>query len=455
MMALMALSSPTLNGVATPPGSKPTVRTDMFDLHVLIESIDTIEKRLAQRGFTLDKSTLMQHLEARKKHLRAAQNLQEKRNSLSKQIGVLKAQGKSTDELMASVKEINVARQTEEDLAEQTIEKLNDLIATFPNVPHPDTPTGNDEEDNVTLSTWGTPKTFDFEPKDHVVLGEAQGGLDFETAAAMSGSRFVIMKGPLARLHRALSQFMLDMHVNQHGYEELNVPFIVHESALFGTGQLPKFRDDQFFINDPASFLIPTAEVPITNMVADQIVPLDQLPMKYVAHTPCFRKEAGAYGKDTRGMIRMHQFEKVEMVQITTPEQSEGAFKALIGHAKAVLEALELPYREQLLCSGDLGFSANRTVDLEVWIASQKTYREISSCSHFDSFQTRRLKARFRANPKEKTQLLHTINGSGLAVGRTMVALMEYHQTQEGHINIPKALQPHLGGLTQIENKNT
>jgi seryl-tRNA synthetase len=423
----------------------------MFDFNEFAQRIDEIEKKLATRGFVLDKKSIIHLFNERKTYLASSQELQQKRNALSKDIGIKKSKGESVDVLMDEVKLINNQLKVEADALATCLSELQALISAVPNIPHSDTPVGKDDSDNVTKSSWGEPKTFGFEPKDHVTLGEALGGLDFDAASAMSGSRFVVMKGALARLHRALIQFMMDKHTQEHGYLELNVPYIVQESALFGTGQLPKFRDDQFFISDPESFLIPTGEVPITNLVADQIVMRDQLPLKYVAHTPCFRKEAGAYGQDTRGMIRMHQFEKVELVQIAPPDESEAAFHELVDHAKTILEALGLPYRVRQLCTGDLGFAANRTIDLEVWVASQKTYREISSCSHFDAFQARRLKARWRAKPQDKTQLLHTVNGSGLAVGRTMVALMESYQQADGSIIMPDVLRPYLGGDSVIK----
>ncbi|MCL4142868.1 UNVERIFIED_CONTAM: hypothetical protein GTU68_052697 [Idotea baltica] len=326
-------------------------------------------------------------------------------------------------------------------------------MLNIPNLPHESVPLGQDETENVEISQWGIPKEFDFPVRDHVSLGENNGWIDFETAAKMSGSRFTLLKGPIARLHRALAQFMLNTHIRQHGYEEIYTPYLVHNTALLGTGQLPKFADDLFKISQEQGkdfYLIPTAEVPLTNIAANSILTEQQLPLKFVAHTPCFRSEAGAYGRDTRGMIRQHQFDKVEMVQVVTSDQSEQALESLTGHAESILQALNLPFRKVLLCGGDLGFGATKTYDLEVWIPSQKMYREISSCSSCSDFQARRMQIRYR-NPKtNKPELLHTLNGSGLAVGRTLVAILENYQQANGQILVPDALKPYMGGLETI-----
>ena len=334
----------------------------------------------------------------------------------------------------------------------ELLDKFNAILATLPNIPDDSVPVGADETANVELKRWGTPKTFAFEVKDHTDIGEGLGQLDFATAAKISGARFTLMKGGLARLHRALAQFMLDVHTAEHGYTELYTPYMVNAASMFGTGQLPKFEEDLFSVPKPDGgkfYLIPTAEVPVTNIVRDEIVPLDALPLKFVAHTPCFRSEAGSYGKDTRGMIRQHQFDKVELVQIVHPDHSAAAHEELTGHAEAILEALELPYRRVVLCSGDMGFSAAKTYDLEVWLPAQNTYREISSCSNFAAFQARRMQARFR-NDKNKPELCHTLNGSGLAVGRTLVAILENNQQADGSVVVPPALRSYMGGLEVI-----
>ena len=384
------------------------------------------------------------------------EELQAARNSLSKQIGVLKGQGKH-DEAQDVMNQVNQIKTDLEHAAAdlQTIQQqLESWLASIPNLPHESVPVGKDETENVEVRKIGTPRSFDFSVQDHVDLG-APLGLDFETGAQLSGARFTVMKGPIARLHRALAQFMLDTHTSQHGYTECYTPYIVNDSTLFGTGQLPKFGEDLFHVtrggdeSKNTQYLIPTAEVTLTNTVANQILSADQLPLKLTAHSPCFRSEAGAHGKDTRGLIRQHQFDKVEMVQIVHPEHSYAALEDMVGHAEKILQLLELPYRVIVLCTGDMGFGASKTYDLEVWVPAQNTYREISSCSNCEDFQARRMKARFK-DENGKNRLVHTLNGSGLAVGRTLVAVLENHQNADGSINIPVALQPYLGGISKL-----
>jgi seryl-tRNA synthetase len=391
-------------------------------------------------------------LEDRRKTIQVkTQDLQAERNQRSKEIGQAKREGKSVDVLMASVAELGTQLKQAETELEEIQEALNHLLLGMPNLPHVSVPIGEEEADNLEIRRWGTPRQFNFTPKDHVDLGVGLNQqLDFETAVKITGSRFVVMKGELARLHRALIQFMLDLHGTQHGYTEVNVPYMVNAESLLGTGQLPKFADDLFHIPNQNYYLIPTAEVPVTNIVRDTIIEAEQLPLKFVCHTACFRSEAGAYGKDTRGMIRQHQFEKVELVQMVLPSESYTALEQLTGHAEAVLKALELPYRVVSLCTGDLGFSSAKTYDLEVWLPGQDRYREISSCSNFEAFQARRMKARYRDPETRKPLLIHTLNGSGLAVGRTLVAILENYQDENGRVAVPTVLQPYLGGLAQL-----
>ena len=379
------------------------------------------------------------------------ESLQSRRNTLAKAIGQGKSQGDNVDDLLSESAEVGESLKQKSAALDGLQAELEALLLNTPNLVADDVPDGLEEADNVVIREVGERPELGFEARDHVELGAMHAGMDFEAAARMSGARFVVLKGSMARLHRALAQFMLDTHVNQHGYEEANVPFMVLPQAMQGTGQLPKFADEAFEIQgEHARFLIPTAEVPLTNLVADQIIDAGELPLKWVAHTPCFRSEAGAYGKDTRGMIRQHQFEKVELVQIARPDQSQEAFEQLTSHAEAILQALKLPYRVVALCAGDLGFSAQQTHDLEVWLPSQKTHREISSCSHFGDFQARRMKARWRNPETNKPELLHTINGSGLAVGRTLVAVLENYQQRDGSIVVPEVLQAYLGGQTVL-----
>ena len=424
----------------------------MLDIQLLRNDLDAVAERLAARGFALDSATF-QTLENERKTLQTrTQELQASRNSLSKQIGMLKGKGEDASAVLAQVAALKDELEANEARLGTLLGEFDAFVATIPNLPHESVPAGRSEADNVEVKRWGTPASHAFPVKDHVDLGEALGQLDFATAAKIAGARFSLLKGPLARLHRALAQFMLDTHTQEHGYTEVYAPYLVNAASLFGTGQLPKFEEDLFKIlradADPL-YLIPTAEVPVTNIVRDEILAGDALPLKLVCHTPCFRSEAGSYGRDTRGMIRQHQFDKVELVQIVAPEKSIEAHEELTRHAETILEKLELPYRRVTLCTGDMGFSAAKTYDLEVWLPAQNTYREISSCSTFESFQARRMQARYR-NEKNKPELVHTLNGSGLAVGRTLVAILENFQNADGSITVPTALRPYLGGLERI-----
>ncbi len=422
----------------------------MLDPHLLRQSLDQVACRLARRGFVLDKETYLA-LEERRKALQVrTQRLQNERNTRSKAIGQARARGEDIEPLKAEVARLGEElKACQEELGEvQT--RLQAFLLSLPNLLDDDVPDGQSEADNVEVARWGEPPHFDFQPRDHVDLG-ARLGLDFEAAAKITGARFVVIREPLVRLHRALIQFMLDLHTGEHGYGEVYVPYLVNAQSLIGTGQLPKFEEDLFRVDhDPPWYLIPTAEVPVTNLVRDEILPAEALPLKLVAHTPCFRAEAGAYGRDVRGMIRQHQFEKVELVQIVPPQRSAEAHEILTGHAEAVLRRLGLPYRKVVLCAGDTGFSAAKTYDLEVWLPGQNTYREISSCSNFRDFQARRMKARWRNPETGRPEPVHTLNGSGLAVGRTLIAVMENYQQADGSIRVPEALRPYLGGLEVI-----
>jgi seryl-tRNA synthetase len=422
----------------------------MLDLQLLRNHLEEVTAKLAHRGFTLDQNELVELETARKKCQVETQQLQNERNSHSKNIGKAKAAGEDITELLASVSELGDQLKAREAQLTAIQAHLNDLLMGIPNIPHESVPIGRIEADNLEIRRWGEPTTFEFTPKDHVDVGTHLGLLDFETAAKITGARFSLMRGPMARLHRALIQFMLDLHTQQHGYLEVYVPYMVNTDSLRGTGQLPKFAEDLFRIAEADYYLIPTAEVPVTNIARDMIWEAEQIPAKFVAHTPCFRSEAGNYGKDTRGMIRQHQFEKVELVQLVKPENSYQALEELTNHAETVLQHLELPYRVVSLCTGDLGFSAAKTYDIEVWLPGQQKYREISSCSNFEAFQARRMKARWRDSNAKKTTLLHTLNGSGLAVGRTLVAIIENYQDENGQIAIPPILQNYMGGLTHI-----
>ncbi len=423
----------------------------MLDPRLLRNDLEHTAKQLARRGYVLD-TTAIAGLEERRKRVQAqTQQYQSERNARSKAIGQAKARGEDASALMAEVAGLGT-RLAEAEAELQSVQaELNAIALDVPNIPQPDVPDGRDERDNVELRRWAEPRTFDFEPRDHVDLGAHLGLMDFEAAARIAGARFVVMHGALARLQRALIQFMIDLHVREHGYRETYVPYLVNADSLRGTGQLPKFEADLFALKgDPGYYLIPTAEVPVTNLVRDTIQSAESLPLKYVCHTPCFRSEAGSYGKDTRGMIRQHQFEKVELVQVVRPQDSREAHEQLTGHAETVLQRLGLPYRVVALCAGDMGFSAARTYDLEVWLPSQRKYREISSCSNFEDFQARRLQARWRSPDTGKPELVHTLNGSGLAIGRTLVAVMENFQQRDGTIEVPQPLQSYLGGLETI-----
>ena len=428
----------------------------MLDIQLLRNDTAAVAARLAARGYTFDSARFEQIETARKALQVQTETLQAARNSASKQIGQLKGQGKHAEAEAAMAEVAQIKNRLEQTEAEyQAVQaELDEWLLGIPNLPHESVPVGKDETDNVEVRKVGTPRTFDFEVKDHVDLG-APLGLDFETGAALSGARFTVMKGQIARLHRALAQFMLDTHTLQHGYLEHYTPYIVNDSTLLGTGQLPKFGEDLFHVtrggdeSKLTQYLIPTAEVTLTNTVRERILAAAELPLKLTAHSPCFRSEAGAYGKDVRGLIRQHQFDKVEMVQIVRPEQSYDALEEMVGHAEKILQLLELPYRVITLCTGDMGFGATKTYDLEVWVPAQHTYREISSCSNCEDFQARRMRARFK-DEEGKNRLLHTLNGSGLAVGRTLVAVLENHQNADGSINIPAALQPYLGGVQKL-----
>jgi seryl-tRNA synthetase len=427
----------------------------MLDLQTLRNEITEVAARLATRNYILDTARFEQLEGERKTVQTRTQELQAKRNSSSKLIGQAKAKGEDVSAIMAEVANLGDELKQLEAQLERIQQDMQGFLSVIPNTPHASVPMGKSEADNVEVRRVGTPPKFDFEARDHVSVGEAI-GLDFETATKISGARFSLLKGPLARMHRALAQFMLDTHTDQHGYTEVYVPYLVNADSMRGTGQLPKFEEDLFKVprqtgedGEQYFYLIPTAEVPVTNMVRDSIVPLEQLPLKYVAHTPCFRSEAGSYGRDTRGMIRQHQFDKVELVQIVHPEQSYSTLETLLGHAETILQKLHLPYRVVKLCSGDIGFSAAMTYDIEVWLPAQNTYREISSCSNFEAFQARRMQARFR-NAQGKPELLHTVNGSGLAVGRTLVAILENNQLVDGSVRVPDVLRPYMGGIEII-----
>lgn len=425
----------------------------MLDSKLVRSQLHEVAERLATRGFQLDVARF-EALEAQRKTVQTrTEQLQNERNTRSKAIGQAKARGEDIAPLLAEVDQLGSDLEAGKRELEGIQADLEALLLNIPNLPHESVPVGEDEDGNVEVSRWGTPRTFDFAVQDHVALGEQYGWLDFETAAKLSGARFALMRGPIARLHRALAQFMINLHTAEHGYEEAYTPYLVQASALQGTGQLPKFEEDLFKIGreDQADlYLIPTAEVSLTNIVAGEILDAKQLPLKFVAHTPCFRSEAGASGRDTRGMIRQHQFDKVEMVQIVEPSKSFEALESLTGNAERVLQLLELPYRKLALCTGDMGFGAVKTYDLEVWIPSQDKYREISSCSNCGDFQARRMQARYRNPETGKPELVHTLNGSGLAVGRTLVAVLENYQQADGSIRVPEVLKPYMGGLEVI-----
>lgn len=424
----------------------------MLDPKLLRQDIHAVAQRLATRGFKLDVETITQ-LEAQRKLLQVeTQELQNSRNTLSKAIGQAKAKGEDATAIFAEVSKVGDQLKLNEEKLEELQKQLHAIYAAIPNLPHETVPVGKNEDDNQEIRRWGEPKLFDFEPSDHVDLGEKLGLMDFANAAKISGARFVVLQDKLAKLHRALIQFMLDVHTQEHGYQEVYVPYLVNSDSLYGTGQLPKFADDLFALAGEQNFyLIPTAEVPVTNLARDVIFEANQVPLNYVCHTPCFRSEAGSYGKDTRGMIRQHQFEKVELVVFARPENSYEVLEQLTGHAEKILQKLHLPYRVITLCTGDIGAAAAKTYDIEVWLPSQKRYREISSCSNFEDFHARRMQARWRNPATNKVELIHTLNGSGLAVGRTLVAIMENYQDQLGRIHIPEVLQTYMQGIKVIE----
>jgi seryl-tRNA synthetase len=427
----------------------------MLDIQLLRKDLDGVAKRLAVRGYILDVAAFSS-LEAERREIQTrTEELQARRNSLSKQIGAMKGRGEDTSAVMAEVGGIGDTMKASAAQLEDIQKRLQDLMLGVPNLPHESVPAGDDETQNVEVRRWGAPRAFDFEVKDHVDVG-APLGLDFETGAKLSGARFTLLRGQIARLHRALAQFMIDTHTEQHGYTETYTPYIVNPEILYGTGQLPKFADDMFRVEKGGTtsaapqYLISTSEISLTNTVRDSILEANALPVKLTAHSPCFRSEAGAYGRDTRGLIRQHQFDKVEMVQIVSPEKSYETLDEMVGHAEAILQKLELPYRVITLCTGDMGFSASKTFDLEVWLPAQNTYREISSCSNTESFQARRMQARFR-NAQGKPEFVHTLNGSGLAVGRTLVAVLENFQNADGSVTVPAVLRPYMGGLERLE----
>jgi len=425
----------------------------MLDPKLIRSDLNAVAEQLKKRNFELDVATL-DELESKRKACQVeTEKLQSERNTKSKSIGKAKAAGEDIQPLLDEVAGLGDKLDAAKSGLAEIQQEIDDIIMGIPNLLHESVPVGKDEDDNVEIRRWGEPRSYDFEVKDHVDIGAAPGGasgawLDFETASKLTGSRYVVMRGPMARLHRALIQFMLDVHTTEHGYTEVYVPYIVNSDSLRGTGQLPKFEEDLFCVDKEAGhYLIPTAEVPVTNIARDEIIDASQIPLKMTSHTPCFRSEAGSYGKDTRGMIRQHQFEKVEMVQLVPADQSWDALEELTLHAEAILQKLELPYRTVVLCSGDVGFSSTKTYDLEVWLPGQQAYREISSCSCFGDFQARRMQARWRNPENGKPELLHTINGSGLAIGRTLVAVLENYQQADGSVAIPDALKPYMGGI--------
>ena len=424
----------------------------MLDSKLIRTNPEAVAITLAKRGYVLDVERIKALEEERKAIQTKTEMLQQERNTRSKNIGKAKAAGEDIAPLMQAVEQLKQDLTTAEAELVKVQDSLEEFLRGVPNMPADEVPEGKSDEDNVEIRRWGTPRDFDFTVLDHVDLGEKLGGLDFDTASKITGSRFAVLRGGIARLHRALAQFMLDTHINEHGYEEVNVPFIVNADSLFGTGQLPKFEEDLFKLTDERGFyLIPTAEVPVTNILRDELLESsEQLPLKLVCHSPCFRSEAGSYGRDTRGMIRQHQFEKVELVQFVRPEQSDAALESLIGHAETILQKLGLPHRTVILCGGDIGFSAAKTYDIEVWVPSQNKYREISSCSNFRDFQARRMKARYRHPETGKPEFLHTLNGSGLAIGRTLLAVLENYQQADGSVIVPDVLQPYMGGITSL-----
>jgi len=423
----------------------------MIDPKLLRTAAADVAANLARRNFTFDTDVYLSLEEQRKSLQVDVENLRAERNSSAKSIGRAKAQGEDIAPLLAAVEDLGSKLAGADERLQSVQEQIRAIELGLPNLLHDDVPVGTDEADNKEVSRWGEPRDFDFEAKDHVDLGANLGLLDFDSAARISGARFAVMHGPLARMQRALIQFMLDTHTSEHGYREVYVPYLVQAEALLGTGQLPKFENDQFkTTGDPAFYLIPTAEVPVTNLARESIKEATELPTRFVAHTPCFRSEAGSYGRDTRGMIRQHQFEKVELVQMVEPGESDAALEELTGHAEVILQRLNLPYRKVVLCSGDVGFGSYKTYDLEVWLPGQNTYREISSCSNYRDFQARRMQARWRNPESGKPELLHTLNGSGVAAGRALIAVMENYQEADGGISVPDVLKPYMGGLEKL-----
>ncbi len=423
----------------------------MLDIQFLRDNPHAVASTLAKRGFQFDVKHFLDLEEERKNLQIETQSLQNERNVRSKAIGQAKQAGEDIEPLREQVSKLGEKLELKKHSLNEVLEQMNDVLMRMPNLPHESVPVGRDEEDNVLVRSWGEPKTFSFTPRAHDDLGEALGQMDFAMAAKIAGSRFVVMRRDIAKLHRALIQFMVDTHTTEHGYEEIYVPYIVNADSLMGTGQLPKFEEDLFKLaGDSHYYLTSTAEIPVTNTVRDVILAEEALPIQYVCHSPCFRSEAGSYGRDTKGMIRQHQFEKVELVWICHPDQSYDALEKLTQHAEAILQRLELPYRVVTLCTGDMGASAAKTYDLEVWLPSQSTYREISSCSNMEAFQARRMKARYKSSEHKKNELIHTLNGSGLAIGRTLVAILENYQQADGSILIPKAVQPYMAGQTVI-----
>ena len=425
----------------------------MLDPKLFRNDIEATAAQLAKRGFTLDTAVLIELEEQRKAFQIKTQELQNQRNTRSKSIGKAKAQGEDIQPLLAEVSQLGAELDAAKAEQDEVLAKIDAILSAVPNLIHESVPDGASEDDNVEIKRWGTPRVFDFEVKDHVDVGAGiANGLDFESGAKLAGTRFAVLRGQIAKMHRALAQLMLDVHTEQHGYVEMYVPYLVNQDSLYGTGQLPKFGEDLFHteLSNKKFSLIPTAEVPLTNLLRNEIVDESELPIKMCAHTPCFRSEAGSGGRDIRGLIRQHQFDKVEMVQLVKPEDSLTALEELTGHAEKILELLEIPYRTVILCTGDIGFGSSKTFDIEVWLPAQNTYREISSCSSMGDFQARRMQARFRNSETKKPELLHTLNGSGLAVGRTLVAILENYQQADGSLKIPTALQPYMNGLTQI-----
>ena len=424
----------------------------MLDPQLIRNKLDTIVEESLRRGVSIDKNKIKKIEDNRKKIQVETEKLQSERNNISKKIGELKSKGEQTENLLEKVTIIKKQLEENEEKLNSIQKELNDLLIAIPNIPHKSVPNGNSDADNKLIREWGEKPKFDFKIKDHVDLGESLNQIDFDSAVKVSGSRFVVLKDKIAQLHRALIQFMIETHTTEHGYQEINVPYLVNSDSCINTGQLPKFEEDLFRIQDQDLYLIPTAEIPVTNVVKDQIIEDTSLPLKYVCHSPCFRSEAGSYGKDTRGIIRQHQFEKVELVQIVQPENSYSALEELTINAEEILKRLNLSYRVVALCAGDLGFSAAKTYDIEVWLPSQNMYREISSCSNFESFQARRMQARYRDSKTNKPELLHTLNGSGLAVGRTLIAIMENYQTKTGDILIPNVLRQYMANQSIIKN---